>query len=191
MDLWRILPVSLLPKSDAPLKFDAASRELAEPQKLLPYLLQLEVNNLPPDIVSMYVQSMTKIFGFWASELGQRWNDDELPELKRTVMSIQDRVGEFAVCQDIEVQERVRSLLCSLLLILNNQIIRLQIHCSCLTLFLLISIHIYRICGSLLRHHCRDPLRSWMDLLQDLMNSDFRKVYISSIHFSVLMSLTL
>ena len=58
----------------------------------------------------MYVQATTKIFGFWASELGQRWSDDELPGLKRVVMSIQNRVGEFASCLDIEVQERVRSL---------------------------------------------------------------------------------
>jgi AP-3 complex subunit delta-1 len=110
MDMWRILPVSpLLPKLDAPLEFDATSRELAEPQKLLPYLLQPEVSNLPSDIITVYVQAMIKIFGFWASELGQRWNDDELPDLRRTVISIQNRVGEFASCQDIEVQERVRS----------------------------------------------------------------------------------
>jgi AP-3 complex subunit delta-1 len=51
---------------------------------------------------------MTKIFGFWASELGQRWNDDELPDLKRVVLLIQNQLGEFASCQDIEVQERVR-----------------------------------------------------------------------------------
>jgi AP-3 complex subunit delta-1 len=57
----------------------------------------------------MYIQAATKIFGFWASELGQRWNDDELPGLKRAIMSIQNRVGEFASSLDIEVQERVRS----------------------------------------------------------------------------------
>ena len=61
----------------------------------------------------MYVQAVTKIFGFWASELGQRWNDDELPDLKRAIMLIQNRVAELANCQDIEVQERVRNLLCS------------------------------------------------------------------------------
>ncbi|KAF8807917.1 Ap3d1 protein [Phlegmacium glaucopus] len=86
-------------------------QELAEPQKLLPYLLRPEVNNLPPDIIAMYIQALTKIFGFWASELGQRWSDDELPELKRTVMLIQNRVGEFASCQDIEVQERAANTL--------------------------------------------------------------------------------
>ena len=84
-------------------------RELAEPQKILPYLLQPEVSNLPPDIIAVYVQAITKIFGFWASELGQRWNDDELPDLKRVIMSVQNRVGEFTSCQDIELQERVRS----------------------------------------------------------------------------------
>lgn len=114
MDLWGILPVSLLPKPDAPITCDAISRELAEPQKLLPYLLQPEVSNLPPDIIAVYVQATTKIFGYWTSELGQRWNDDELPGLKRAIMSIQNRVGEFASFLDIEVQERVRSL-CSVL----------------------------------------------------------------------------
>lgn len=105
----------LLAKSDVPLEFDATYRELAEPQKLIPYLLQPEINNLPPDIIAVYVQAMTKIFGFWASELGQRWNDDELPDLKQTIVSIQNRVSEFASCQDIEVQERVRGFLCDLL----------------------------------------------------------------------------
>ena len=109
MDLWRILPVSLLLNPETPFKFDPTFRELAEPQKLLPYLLQQEVCNLPSDIIAVYVQATTKIFGFWASELGQRWNDDELPELKRIIMLIQNRLGELARCQDIDVQERVRS----------------------------------------------------------------------------------
>jgi len=86
-------------------------QELAEPQKLLPYLLQQEVCNFPPDIIAVYVQATTKIFGFWASELGQRWNDDELPELKRTIMLIQNRLSELASCQDIEVQERAANTL--------------------------------------------------------------------------------
>lgn len=86
-------------------------QELAEPQKLIPYLLQQEVTNLPPDIIAVYIQAMTKIFGFWASELGQRWNDDELPELKRIVVSTQNRVSEFASCQYIEVQERAANTL--------------------------------------------------------------------------------
>ena len=57
----------------------------------------------------MYIQALTKIFGFWASELGQRWNDDELPNLKGVIMSIRNRMSELAGCQDIEVQERVRN----------------------------------------------------------------------------------
>ncbi|KDR85547.1 hypothetical protein GALMADRAFT_53684 [Galerina marginata CBS 339.88] len=81
-------------------------RELSEPQKLLPYLLQPEINNLAPDIVAMYIQASTKIFGTWASELAQRWEDGNLVEVRQAVNSILARVRELAGSQHIEIQER-------------------------------------------------------------------------------------
>lgn len=83
-------------------------RELHEPQKLLPYLLQSDIGNLSSDVVAMYLQAALKVFGYWASELAQRWDDESLPEVKQVVESILSRVGELASSQYIEVQERVR-----------------------------------------------------------------------------------
>ena len=85
-------------------------RELSEPQKLLPYLLQPEVNNLTPDIITVYIQSATKVFGCWVSEVAQRWDDEDLPQVKQVVEQVVTRMRDFATSDHIEVQERVRAL---------------------------------------------------------------------------------
>lgn len=81
--------------------------ELAEPQKLLPFILQPEISNLSPDIIAVYIQAATKIFGHWAAETAQRWSDEDLPEVKNLVEVIIGRVSEFVSNPHIEVQERV------------------------------------------------------------------------------------
>ncbi|KAF9469633.1 Ap3d1 protein [Collybia nuda] len=80
--------------------------ELAEPQKLLPYILQPEITRLSPEILAVYIQTATKIFGHWAAELAQQWDDSDLQEVKDTVDLILDRVGELISSPYIEVQER-------------------------------------------------------------------------------------
>ncbi|KAF8167541.1 adaptin N terminal region-domain-containing protein [Crassisporium funariophilum] len=81
-------------------------QELSEPQKLLPYLLQPEIANLPPDIVAVYIQAATKVFGYWAAELAQRWDDNDLAEVKQVVESILGRVSSLTSSPHIEVRER-------------------------------------------------------------------------------------
>ncbi|KAJ7459062.1 adaptin N terminal region-domain-containing protein [Mycena galericulata] len=85
--------------------------ELAEPQKLLPYLLQSEVANLLPEIIAVYIQATSKIFGNWAAEVAQRWDDDDLPEVKSMVDLIIGRLREFVSNSDVEVQERAANTL--------------------------------------------------------------------------------
>ncbi|KAK0466157.1 adaptin N terminal region-domain-containing protein [Desarmillaria tabescens] len=80
--------------------------ELAEPQKLLPYLLQPDISRLSPDIIAVYIQAATKIFGFWATEVAQRWTEDDLPEVKDLVATFISRGSEFVSSPHIEVQER-------------------------------------------------------------------------------------
>jgi AP-3 complex subunit delta-1 len=87
---------------------DRGYSELAEPQKLLPHLLQPEINNLAPDIIATYIQAAAKIFGFWASEIAQKWDDNDLPEVKQATESILNCVRRLSTSQHIEVQERVR-----------------------------------------------------------------------------------
>ncbi|RDB29294.1 AP-3 complex subunit delta-1 [Hypsizygus marmoreus] len=82
------------------------SDELAEPQKLLPYLLQPEISALSPDIVAVYIQAATKIFGSWAADVAQRWDDDDLPEVRAVVELLVTRLGELVSSPYIEVQER-------------------------------------------------------------------------------------
>ncbi|KAJ7754976.1 adaptin N terminal region-domain-containing protein [Mycena maculata] len=85
--------------------------ELSEPQKLLPYLLQAEMANLLPEIIAVYIQASSKIFGYWAAEVAQRWDDDDLAEVKSTVDLIIGRVREFVSNPDVEVQERAANTL--------------------------------------------------------------------------------
>ena len=87
---------------------DATNRELAEPQKLLSYLLQPRVLTLPTDIISVYLQAAIKVFGSWAAELADRWDDEDLSQVRSTVDTVVEQVSIFASNADIEVQERVR-----------------------------------------------------------------------------------
>ncbi|KAJ7170232.1 Ap3d1 protein [Mycena filopes] len=79
--------------------------------KLLPYLLQPEIATLLPEIIAVYIQSTAKIFGHWAAEVAQRWDDDDLPEVKSMVDSIIGRVREFVSNPHVEVQERAANTL--------------------------------------------------------------------------------
>jgi len=81
--------------------------ELAEPQKLLPYILQPEISRLSPETMAVYIQAATKIFGFWAMELAERWNDEDLAEVKGVVDLIVSRITILVGSEHIEVQERV------------------------------------------------------------------------------------
>ncbi|OBZ78815.1 AP-3 complex subunit delta-1 [Grifola frondosa] len=85
--------------------------ELAEPQKLLPYLLQPRLTAISPDITAVYLQAAMKVFGFWAAELADRWDDDDLPKVKDTVDMVLERTSDFVTHPDIEVQERAANIL--------------------------------------------------------------------------------
>lgn len=85
----------------------SVSSELSEPQKLLPYLLQPQIATLLPEIIAVYIQAASKIFGHWTDQVAQRWDDDDLPEVKSMVDLIIGRVRDFVSNADVEVQERV------------------------------------------------------------------------------------
>ena len=84
-------------------------RELAEPQKLIPYLLQTHTPHLDPDTLGVYLQAVLKIFGTWAMELSQRWDSDDLSKAKNVVDGIIDSLEGFVSSSNIEVQERACS----------------------------------------------------------------------------------
>ncbi|TFK68252.1 Adaptor protein complex AP-3 delta subunit [Pluteus cervinus] len=86
-------------------------RELTDPQQLLPYFFTAEVSHLTPDIIAVYIQAATKIFGYWAAELAERWDNEMLPELKEVVEAIVESVTEFSGSTHIEVQERAANAL--------------------------------------------------------------------------------
>jgi AP-3 complex subunit delta-1 len=85
--------------------------ELADPHKLIQYLLDQDIVRLPPDILALYIQAVMKIFGYWATELAQRWNDADLPQVKALVDLIMSRLKDFVSSPHVEVQERVRPIL--------------------------------------------------------------------------------
>jgi AP-3 complex subunit delta-1 len=82
--------------------------ELAEPHKLLPSLLNPDVAKLAPETVAVYVHSAAKIFAFWAAELAERWDDDNLPHVKALVDETMQGLTLFVASVESEVQERVR-----------------------------------------------------------------------------------
>jgi len=62
---------------------------------------------LSSDIVAVYIQAATKVFGSWAADIAQRWTDDDLTYLKSMVELMIFRLGELTQSSQIEVQERV------------------------------------------------------------------------------------
>ncbi|EJC98671.1 Adaptor protein complex AP-3 delta subunit [Fomitiporia mediterranea MF3/22] len=85
--------------------------ELSDTRKALPSLLSSDVAKLPSDIIAMYIQCAAKVFATWAVELAERWDDDDLPEIKETVSSVISGVRQFATHADFEVQERAANVL--------------------------------------------------------------------------------
>ncbi|KAI0756396.1 adaptin N terminal region-domain-containing protein [Daedaleopsis nitida] len=85
--------------------------ELADPHKLLSYLLQQRIVALPADVVAVYLHAAMKVFGSWAAELADRWDDDDLPKVRSVVDDVVERLASFATHPDIEVQERAAELL--------------------------------------------------------------------------------
>ncbi|KAH9932073.1 Ap3d1 protein [Epithele typhae] len=85
--------------------------ELAEPHKLLTHLLQPRISSLSPDIIAVYLQASLKVFGSWAADIADRWNDDDLPRVRSAVDDTLERLSGFVTHADIEVQERAAELL--------------------------------------------------------------------------------
>ena len=65
---------------------------------------------MAPDIVAICIQSAAKIFGYWAVDLANRWDDDDLSNVKNTVETTVSCLQKLASDPDFEVQERVRIL---------------------------------------------------------------------------------
>ena len=111
MDLWGVLQVGVY------INFDCASAEasclprseLAEPHKLLSHLLQPRILSLAPDVVAVHLHAAMKVFGSWAAELADRWDDDDLSRVRGAVDDAVERFSSFVTHADIEVQERVRA----------------------------------------------------------------------------------
>ncbi|KAI0271465.1 Ap3d1 protein [Gloeopeniophorella convolvens] len=82
------------------------NREIAEPQKLLPHLLQSNVSLLDPETIGVYIQAAVKLFGAWCMELSQDWNDGRVQDVKELVDTLVTRLSDFASHAEIEVQER-------------------------------------------------------------------------------------
>lgn len=80
---------------------------MPDTRKTISSLLSIDSTKIAPDIVAICVQSTAKIFGSWAVDLANRWDDDDLPEVKNNVETIISGLQKFASDPDFEVQERV------------------------------------------------------------------------------------
>jgi AP-3 complex subunit delta len=84
------------------------TREIAEPQKLLPHLLHPNVSLLAPETVGAYIQAAVKLFGAWSMELSQDWDSGKTQGVQEVVDTLISRLKNFTSHSEIEVQERVR-----------------------------------------------------------------------------------
>lgn len=81
--------------------------ELSDTRRIIPSLLSSDVSQLSPETVTVYIQSAAKIFGTWAAALTERWDEDDLSELKKVVDSTIGYLRAFSSNPNFEVQERV------------------------------------------------------------------------------------
>lgn len=87
---------------------DMRNREIAEPQKLLPHLLQPNVSLLPSETIGVYIQAAVKLFGTWSMELSQDWDNGKIQDVREVVDMLISRLKTFTSHPEAEVQERVR-----------------------------------------------------------------------------------
>ncbi|KLO06308.1 Adaptor protein complex AP-3 delta subunit [Schizopora paradoxa] len=87
------------------------SSELSDTRRIIPSLLSPDVSQLSSETVSVYIQSAAKIFGTWAAGLTERWDEDDLPELKKVVGSTIDYLRAFSSNPNFEVQERATNIM--------------------------------------------------------------------------------
>ena len=59
--------------------------------------------------MAIYLHAAMKVFGSWAAELADRWDDDDLSKVRGVVDDVAERLANFVTHTDIEVQERVRA----------------------------------------------------------------------------------
>jgi hypothetical protein len=86
------------------------SREIAEPQKLLPHLLQPNVSFLAPETIGAYLQAAVKLFGSWSMELSEDWDSGRIQDIREVVDTLISRLENFTSHSEVEVQERVRQI---------------------------------------------------------------------------------
>ncbi|KAN0135622.1 Ap3d1 protein [Lactarius tabidus] len=87
------------------------SREIAEPQKLLSYLLQPNVSLLASETIGAYLQAAIKLFGTWSMELSQDWDSEKIQDAREIVDTLISRLKVFTSHSEIEVQERAANAL--------------------------------------------------------------------------------
>jgi AP-3 complex subunit delta len=83
------------------------NREIAEPQKLLPHLLQPNVSLLASETIAAYIQAAVKLFGSWSMELSRDWDNGRIQDVREIVDTLISRLENFTSHSEVEVQERV------------------------------------------------------------------------------------
>lgn len=90
-------------------------RFLPSPPQMVLALLSPAIAKLPPTTIAICLHASAKIFGYWAAQKAERWDDDEsgdLLEVRRVVDKVVEGLEIFKTSSDAEVQERVSHLPC-------------------------------------------------------------------------------
>ncbi|CAG8595860.1 3010_t:CDS:10 [Gigaspora margarita] len=64
------------------------------------------VTKLPHNVQAVYIQSILKVYAYWANSLTYNWDEDSKQELLRFTEMIKDKISTFCSSTDLEVQER-------------------------------------------------------------------------------------
>jgi AP-3 complex subunit delta-1 len=109
LDLWGEQQVMYFFRLSTPSHHNnLRNSEIAEPQKLLPHLLQPNVSLLSSETIGIYIQAAVKLFGAWSMELSQNWDNGKIQDIREVVDMLISRLKNFTSHPDAEVQERVR-----------------------------------------------------------------------------------
>jgi hypothetical protein len=108
LDLWGEQQVMYFFHLSASIVITMCNSEIAEPQKLLPHLLQPNVSLLSSETIGVYIQTAVKLFGAWSIELSQNWDNGKIQDVREVVDTLISRLKNFTSHPEAEVQERVR-----------------------------------------------------------------------------------
>ena len=88
-------------------------RHLKNPKETLEFMLRPKITSLPGHIQSVYVQNIPKLYARIVKEAEDEDDNDTVKEVTQMML---EKLPMFVQSSDLEVQERVRNIVCIIVL---------------------------------------------------------------------------